>query len=355
MKQRGKMFNQLYLIIEENKLKKRFKGNVVTAVLEVLNKETDVQRLELIYQTLWRFNDAIKFWDELLGYTSGDEEWEEYEKDFYSRYTDILLNNLQKLYLRTGRFDFMQEYSKAYWKQVQESILQLWKKLPEGKSVVKNEVRECQGIKQAKKTCFEELRGKEGEQLSVCKFKAIHKRVKILDLSYDGIDYEEQLQELGTSEENYKERILQTVQENSKLYNRMKAYAQNGNKEAFNKELDRLQKQAGLDREIHDKVQLQLSKILIGNICDSIFYAVDKEDDPNLEAYIPFRAFSRYLISQGFGGVAYRSTRMALIGLQGKCITLFNPEDAIYIDGEMEVYEYHKDGCNLITRYGNKP
>lgn len=40
----------------------------------------------------------------------------------------------------------------------------------------------------------------------------------------------------------------------------MKAYAQNGNKEAFNKELDRLQKQAGLDREIHDKVQLQLSK-----------------------------------------------------------------------------------------------
>ena len=91
--------------------------------------------------------------------------------------------------------------------------------------------------------------------------------MKILDLSYDGIDYEEQLQELGTSEENYKDRILQTVQENSKLYNRMKAYAQNGNKEAFNKELDRLQKQAGLDREIHDKVQLQLSKILIGNIC----------------------------------------------------------------------------------------
>ena len=66
--------------------------------------------------------------------------------------------------------------------------------------------------------------------------------MKILDLSYDGIDYEEQLQELGTSEENYKDRILQTVQENSKLYNRMKAYAQNGNKEAFNKELDRLQK-----------------------------------------------------------------------------------------------------------------
>ena len=36
------MFNQLYLIIEENKLKKRFKGNVVTAVFGVFYKEKDV-------------------------------------------------------------------------------------------------------------------------------------------------------------------------------------------------------------------------------------------------------------------------------------------------------------------------
>ena len=34
MKQRGKMFNQLYLIIEENKLKKRFKGNVEVSISE---------------------------------------------------------------------------------------------------------------------------------------------------------------------------------------------------------------------------------------------------------------------------------------------------------------------------------
>ena len=37
---------------------------------------------------------------------------EEYEK-IYTADTRILLNNLQKLYLRTGRFDFMQEYSKV--------------------------------------------------------------------------------------------------------------------------------------------------------------------------------------------------------------------------------------------------
>lgn len=127
--------------------------------------------------------------------------------------------------------------------------------------------------------------------------------------------------------------------------------AKDGDKVAFKNELDRIQKKLGLDKEISKKVQLQLSKILIGNICDSIFYAVDKEDDPALEAYIPFRAFSRYLIAHGFGGVAYRSTRMALTGLQGKCLTLFNVEDATYVEGEMEVYEYYKDSCKFIKKY----
>lgn len=218
-----------------------------------------------------------------------------------------------------------------------------------------NENVECQNIKRAQRTCFEEIRAKDGEQLAVCKFKALHKKVKILDLSYDGIDYDEQLGELDESENDYKERIMQVIQEKPKLQNRMKLYAQNGDKDAFKNELGRIQKKLGLDREINKKVQLQLSKILIGNICDSIFYAVDKEDDPALEAYIPFRAFSRYLIAHGFGGVAYRSTRMALIGLQGKCLTLFNVEDATYVDGEMEVYEYHKEHCTFISKYSSKP
>lgn len=128
-------------------------------------------------------------------------------------------------------------------------------------------------------------------------------------------------------------------------------HAKHKDEESFRAELERIQKKLGLDREIHRQVQLRLSKILIGNICDSIFYAVNKEDDPKLEAYIPFRAFSRYLMAKGFGGVVYRSTRMTLIGLQGKCVTLFNVEDATYIDGEMEVYEYQQNGCKFITKY----
>lgn len=84
---------------------------------------------------------------------------------------------------------------------------------------------------------------------------------------------------------------------------------------------------------------------------EDIFYAVNKEDDPALEAYVPFRILSKYLINKGFGGVAYKSTRMELAGLKGKCLTLFNPEDAIYVQGEMEVYEYHKEGCTFLKKY----
>lgn len=54
------MFNQMYLAIEQNKLKGRFGGTVTTAILEVLNKETDVKHQEYIYQVLSRFNATVK-------------------------------------------------------------------------------------------------------------------------------------------------------------------------------------------------------------------------------------------------------------------------------------------------------
>ena len=419
------MFNEMYLAIEENKLNSRFGGTVTTAILEVLKQETDKEHLNHIYQVLLQFNNSVKLVDDAIKSGMTDSEWSQYEEEYHDMYINILLNNLNKLFFRFGKTNFMQDFSQVYWKHTQEFILQLWKELPEGKSVADNEAsfikifddffaetmkafpefivkqlgefkklyrasryevfdnykyimpdpafchdsrwsedgeaflylsydnegQEYQNIKLAQKTCFEELRSKEGEKLAVCRFKVLHKRVKILDLSYDGIDYDEQLEELTQSEGGYKDQIMQVIQKNSKIKNRMVSYANNKDEQAFKNEIEKIQKKLGMDKKMHIQVQLQLSKILIGNICDSIFYAVDKEDDPKLEAYIPFRAFSRYLRANGFGGVAYRSTRMALIGLQGKCLTLFNTEDATYVDGEMEVYEYYKEGCKFITNY----
>lgn len=85
------MFNHMFLVIEENKLKDRFGGTVTTAILEVLNREEDegnleapdstyrlpiVQKveedegnLEALYRVLSRFNGAIKAVDEMIGLT----------------------------------------------------------------------------------------------------------------------------------------------------------------------------------------------------------------------------------------------------------------------------------------------
>ena len=72
-------------------------------------------------------------------------------------------------------------------------------------------------------------------------------------------------------------------------------------------------KQIGISEELEHKVKNMLFLTILGNICDSIFYAVDKETDPDLEAYIPFRKFSKYLMKIGFGGVAFRSTRFVIV------------------------------------------
>ncbi len=419
------MAGKMYLAIERNRLKERFEGTVTTAILEVLDKETNEEHLESISRVLNKFNDVIKLVDESTGLKQDDDEWKTYEEESHEMYINILLKQLNNLYIRFGKLRFLKDFSDVYWKHNQIFILNLWKELPEGKSVASNEasfiklfedffsstikafpdfivkqLREFrhmyrasgyevydnykyimpdpayyhdnrwnddgvaflylayddegigyQNIKLAQKTCFEELRAKEGQVLSVCKFKAVHRRIKILDLSFDGIDYEGELKGLNKLEITYKDMMWEVIQNKPKLQKRMLEYAKAGNEKAFAEELDKIQRKMGLELKMHHDIQLQLSKILIGNICDAIFYAVDREDDPELESYIPFRAFSRYLIAKGFGGVAYRSTRMGKIGLQGKCLTLFDKNDATFIKGEMEVYEYHKDGCKFVKKY----
>lgn len=59
-----------------------------------------------------------------------------------------------------------------------------------------------------------------------------------------------------------------------------------------------------------------------------------------LKAYIPFHYLADYLISKGYSGILYKSTRMNKIGLRGKNLVLFNKEDVTYIPGSMNVYFY---------------
>ena len=82
----------------------------------------------------------------------------------------------------------------------------------------------------------------------------INERIAILEANKSNLY--EQLKELTESEHDYKERIMQVIQDKPKLKNRMVSYAKHKDEESFRAELERIQKKLGLDREIHRQVQL---------------------------------------------------------------------------------------------------
>ena len=133
------MAGKMYLAIERNRLKERFEGTVTTAILEVLDKETNEEHLESISRVLNKFNDVIKLVDESTGLKQDDDEWKTYEEESHEMYINILLKQLNNLYIRFGKLRFLKDFSDVYWKHNQIFILNLWKELPEGKSVASNE------------------------------------------------------------------------------------------------------------------------------------------------------------------------------------------------------------------------
>lgn len=62
------------------------------------------------------------------------------------------------------------------------------------------------------------------------------------------------------------------IKDNSEVKNKLEMYAKNDDMEEAKKELSRIEKKLGIDSKMNSKIQLQISKILIGNICDSIFF-----------------------------------------------------------------------------------
>lgn len=209
-----------------------------------------------------------------------------------------------------------------------------------------------QNIKLGEKTCFEERRSKNGEEVAVCQFQSVNDGVRILNLAYQDIDYDALFMELNSTVIPTKNEVLSLVDEKTKVQKKLMQYTNSGREDLVKKELSKLMKQIGISEELEHKVKNMLFLTILGNICDSIFYAVDKETDPDLEAYIPFRKFSKYLMKIGFGGVAFRSTRMELCGLSGTNLVLFNPTDAKAVPGSMKVYRYHDDEpCELLKVY----
>lgn len=199
-------------------------------------------------------------------------------------------------------------------------------------------------INNVQKTCFEEIRLSEGNEVAICQFKPMKKHAKIIDLCYEGTDIQMISRELKVPPKEYSQLVTDTILGDQNLTKKMLGHLKGCSKDEFirkaSPELKKLMNQKNLENKIEELIYLKTCNILLGLIDESIFEVVEKTNDPELNAYIPFRAFSQYLIDKGYDGIIYRSTRMNKIGLSGKNLVLFDKEYATYKDNTMKKYMY---------------
>lgn len=271
------------------------------------------------------------------------EVFDEIHENCISKYESIFvkrLGELKNLY-RAQRGKHFGNYDRMIPKEEYVKNKNRWN--PEGVAFIylgfDEEIKQYdEVINFIEKTCFEELRLKEDEYVSVCKFKPVKIDSKIINLCYEDISYDE----IDYKSEEFMNKITK-VKVNEILTNKryQEKIRTSQNKEEIIKKI--------IKKEINEKqIRLIISKeteIYLGNLImksidEAVFLPVDIEEDPELKAYIPFHYLADYLISKGYSGILYRSTRMNKIGLKGKNLVLFNKEDVTYVPDSMNVYYY---------------
>ena len=250
------------------------------------------------------------------------------------------LGELKNLY-RAQRGKHFDDYERMIPKPEHVKNKNRWN--PEGIAFIylgyDNGIKQFDGdINYIEKTCFEELRLKNDEYVSVCKFKPLKNNAKIINLCYEDISYDE----IEYKSEEFMN-ILTNVQAN-KILNDIqyqKAINTSLNKEniikkIIEKELDNKEIRPIIKKE----TEVFLGNLIMKGIDEAVFLPVENEEDPELKAYIPFHYLADYLISKGYSGILYRSTRMNKRGFKGKNLVLFNKEDVTFIPDSMNVYYY---------------
>lgn len=86
-----------------------------------------------------------------------------------------------------------------------------------------------------------------------------------------------------------------------------------------------------------------VAKSLLKEICDAIFVPLDDDEDNDKEkkeqCYKAFHIFAEYLEDKGCKGICYPSTRMKLIGKNGRNLVLFDADSAVAVE---ETFTIHK-------------
>lgn len=281
-------------------------------------------------------SDILSFWQELKNNNEASTKDRTFIKMFdeihdyaLKNNNDLFSKNLSSLkgLVRGVKESCLENYDRMIPKDEFVRFKNRWN--PEGKAFLYLGYAESESsskIKNSIETCCEELRMKNGEVVTICRFKTAKKNGKLLDFSIDEslVDIQEEI--INQSMNSDLEKILN----DEKLLEKGKMLKELGE----NRKLKRLIKSKihnGRDRK---KIERYISTMFIHNIVEAIFLPVEEDTD----SYLPFHLFANYLIEKGYCGVIHKSTRMDLLKKKGKNVILFNPLDAEPIEGTMKLF-----------------
>jgi len=271
------------------------------------------------------------------------EVFDDIHESCISKYESIFvkrLGDLKNLY-RAQRGKHFDNYERMIPKEEYVKNKNRWN--PEGVAFIylglDEEVKQYdEVINFIEKTCFEELRLKKDEYVSICKFKPVKSEGKIINLCYEDISYDE----IDRKSEEFMNMItkveIKEILTNKKYHEEIRSSMKK--EEVIKKIIEKEINEKQIRSIIRKETEIYLANLIMKSIDEAVFLPVDTEEDPELKAYVPFHYLANYLISKGYSGILYRSTRMNKIGLKGKNLVLFNKEDVTYVPDSMNVYYY---------------
>lgn len=313
-----KTYYSFDLIFESNKIKNRFKYSSLDILIDIMNSFQHPGIRRSFASMLGEMYDIVKFFDGL------------FEEIFY----ELMIAPAE--HVKENRWN------------------------PDGVAFMylacgKREDKFDEIINLPQKTCFEEIRLENGSEVIICEFKPIIKNAKLINLYYEDENPSEIARNFYELPKEIKERGINSLLNDDKFILKMNEMVKKSkNKSDFEdkskEEILYAIRNLGINDQIFKVANERLGRLFLTIIDKTIFEPVDKMDDPELKAYIPFRFFSNYLIEKGYDGIIYRSTRMNKIGLSGKNVVLFDNSYATYQLGSMKKF-LRKDGRYIELKF----
>lgn len=279
-----------------------------------------------------------KQWDDILGVPeNSDKKFIEIFDDVFSncleKYDDAFFYSLSEKDILCRAVPGWRWDEKRFIPWDNRSNVNRWN--PPGKTYLylsfeKQEKRFSDKLSINEYICLEECRAQKGDKYSFCNFSAV-KGGKILDLSYNDVEYWKYLRDLEKYGEKIKKSIVTSI-----LSDPEKIKEMGTTNESTGRYLKRHVDNSAFER---DFIEINTAKQYLKLVCNAIYKKVDENDNSGkMKAYKSFHILAQYLEKKGITGIIYPCTRTKKI--VGKNLVLFNKNDAKPIAGSIREIVY---------------